>query len=564
MINIKTYKFNQESVEKIRKAKYGEKWPVVYIIRNNKEAYIGETTNAYMRVKQHLRNERKRKLKNITIISNEEFNKSVILDLEAFLIKYMSADGKYILQNGNNGLQFHNYFQMERYQIEFEDIWQQLKEKKFVKNNPILIENFDLFKYSPYKALTDDQYESIREILSELSINIKQDKKCTFLVNGEPGTGKTILAMYIIKLITEIKDKYTIIEEKDLNKDSEYKLELDELPDNLKIGIVIPTDNLRATIKKVFRKIDGLNPKMVLSPNEATKDTYDLLIVDEAHRLRRRKNLTQYETFDKNNEKFGLGKEGTELDWIRKCSKYQILFYDKNQTIKPTDVRRETFKEIANDKNNYVFNLYSQLRCKGGNDYIKYIKSIFSDNPPTKKINFCNKDYEFYLYDNVKEMTEAIKDKDRELGLCRNFAGYSWKWITKGKSLEEIKEKQLYDIEINGYKYIWNSTRKDFIHSDNAINEIGCIHTSQGYDLNYAGVILGNEIKYDKINKKIFIDKSQYFDTKGKSDIQDENELKKYILNIYTTMMTRGIKGTYIYACDKDLREYLAKYISKR
>ena len=151
-------------------------------------------------------------------------------------------------------------------------------------------------------------------------------------------------------------------------------------------------------------------------------------------------------------------------------------------------------------------------------------------------------------------MVNAIRSKDEEHGLCRVVAGYSWKWLSK-------KTKDRNDIFIDGYAYMWNSVNKDWVNSENAINEIGCIHTVQGYDLNYAGVILGNEIKYDPQTKSISIDKKNYFDLQGKTSLEDEGALKSYIINIYLTLLTRGIKGTYVYACDENLRNYLKKFI---
>ncbi|MGB5555456.1 MAG: DNA/RNA helicase domain-containing protein, partial [Flavobacteriaceae bacterium] len=93
------------------------------------------------------------------------------------------------------------------------------------------------------------------------------------------------------------------------------------------------------------------------------------------------------------------------------------------------------------------------------------------------------------------------------------------------------------------------------------VSEVGCIHTTQGYDLNYAGIIFGHEITYDKSKNEIVIIKDNYFDKNGKQAIEDPEELKQYILNIYKTIMLRGIKGTYIYVCDKNLREYFRRFI---
>lgn len=166
-------------------------------------------------------------------------------------------------------------------------------------------------------------------------------------------------------------------------------------------------------------------------------------------------------------------------------------------------------------------------------------------------------------------MVEDIRLKDKEYGLCRSVAGYAWPWISKGKRLPLHWNKKeiinnvnngIYDIEIDGYKYIWNSQATDWINSPNSANEIGSIHTTQGFDLNYTGLIIGNELKYDLKNKKFVVDRKSYYDAKGKADTTDD-ELLEYILNIYRTMMLRGMLGTYIYVCDPGLKEYLKKYI---
>lgn len=570
MANINTFDFNAGTPQVLKSKKFGTNWPIVYIINNNEEAYVGETTDASIRSNQHLANKARRRLNKISVIGDETFNKSSILDLESFLIKYMSADEKFKLQNGNGGLQNHNYYQKEMYEKKFKEIWIQLKSKGLVKNDLRVIENSDLFKYSPYKSLTIDQYMIVNDILSTLADDVKNNKKSTFLVNGGAGTGKTVLGIYLMKLLCEVQEDQLIIEEEQVEQDLNDIINLKDAVNNLKIGLVIPMENLRKTLKKVFRSIKGLSSNMVLSPNDVAKSNYDydLLIIDEAHRLRQRKNLTQYKEFDRNNKKFNLGNDGTELDWIMLKSKYQIFFYDENQSIKLTDVPKKRFEELSLLKNYHPYYLETQLRCmKGGNEYIDYVKALFSNNKPSRVVKF--KKYEFKIFDKVNEMVEFIKKKDSEVGLCRNVAGYSWSWKSKGKKLpmhisksdlDDIISNGLYDIEIDGYKYIWNTQASDWINSPNSVNEIGSIHTTQGFDLNYVGVIIGNELKYDKENEKIIVDRSNYFDIKGKAGTNDE-QLLEYIFNIYRTLCTRGILGTYLYICDENLREYFKKYV---
>lgn len=158
-------------------------------------------------------------------------------------------------------------------------------------------------------------------------------------------------------------------------------------------------------------------------------------------------------------------------------------------------------------------------------------------------------------------MVEEIKEKDKEVGLCRTVAGFAWSWNSKGAKAKYLKFTNVYDIEIDNYKYIWNTKTTDWVNSPNSINEIGSIHTIQGFDLNYAGVIIGNDLKYNKETKKMYVNRQSYYDKNGKNSASDA-ELLNYILNIYSTMCTRGMLGTYIYVCDEELKEYLSRYIN--
>ncbi|RZK11173.1 MAG: DUF2075 domain-containing protein, partial [Flavobacterium sp.] len=115
--------------------------------------------------------------------------------------------------------------------------------------------------------------------------------------------------------------------------------------------------------------------------------------------------------------------------------------------------------------------------------------------------------------------------------------------------------------EIEGLQFQWNQTDKDWINSPNAFLEIGCIHTTQGYDLNYTGVIFGKEITYNKATESIEIDPDLYYDKYGKQGVPNLDDLKAYVVNIYKTIMYRGIRGTFIYACNKELSEYFKQHI---
>lgn len=550
--SVNKYLFDKAYIHNIEEDFYTKNsYPIVYILYdlNTSIAYVGESTNALSRMINHLSHPDKRKLKYVYIISSKNFNKSAALDIESNLIKYMVADETFILLNGNAGIADHNYFQKDKYYEVFQNIWDNLKLQKVVTKNILQIDNSDLFKYSPYKSLTRDQHQAVKQYLKIL---FNQESSIVF-VEGSAGTGKTILAVYLIKLLLT---RFDLEDYEDLEGDSLEELELVQKIQegkDLSIGLVVPMVSLRKTIKEVFKNVKGLKSSMVLGASEVLKNHYDILIVDEAHRLKRRVGITNYRSHDNNNRALGLGNEGTELDWILRSSKHQLLFYDQAQSIRPSDVESDVFLSLKGLKDTKQIKLTSQLRAKGGVDYIKFIDDLLNNNITEKSTKFNDENYDLKIFTHLPKMISELQLKEDKFGLCRMMAGYGWKWVSKNSDEP--------DAIIDGIKLTWNRIPHDWINSTTELTEIGCIHTTQGYDLNYAGVILGNEIRYNKTLQDITVHKDSYYDAKGIVGVKDIEVLKEYIINIYKTLLYRGIKGVYIYICDDDLREYFQKYI---
>jgi DUF2075 family protein/DNA replication protein DnaC len=551
-IEISKYSFNKWSLKDLSNNLYIKNlWPVTYIItgEKSKEMYIGESTNAISRMGSHLSNPARNSLDSVCIISSDKFNKSAVLDIESNLIKYFAADGKYKLQNNNLGIANHNYYQKEEYSLLFRKLWAELGKEDLTVNNLDVIDNSDLFKYSPYKSLSEDQNRSVLKVLKLLT----EEDEGTIFIEGSAGTGKTILAVYIIKILKSELLDYQDLEDGALDSEVlDTMLRFKEKFQDPKVALVVPMTSLRKTLKKVFKNIKGLSTKMVIGPSDVAKSKFDLLIVDEAHRLRKRKNITNYKSFDDANKALGFSQNGNELDWVLKQSDSQIFFYDSDQSIKPSDVNKEDFDQIK--KNAFNLQLTSQMRVEGGVDYINFIDELLHCKIPNSNYKFESDNYELLIYESLELLIDDLRDKEVNLGLCRLVAGYSWEW--------KSKKEDTHDIEIDSLQLKWNSTNEDWINSPDAFNEVGCIHTTQGYDLNYVGIIFGNEIRYDPLKNRIFINAKEYYDRNGKAGIDDPAKLKEYIINIYKTLMLRGIKGTYLYVCDPDLREYFKNHIS--
>ena len=515
-----------------KKQKYGKEsylsnWPMLYILENGKQAYIGQSNHVINRMSQHYHSIDKRIFDKVHFIYSSKFNQSVTFDYESKLIQYIVADELYEVRNKNAGMADKEYYGKKEYDEKFHVLWRSLQRSKLVKHSLEELENSDLFKYSPFKELNNDQRAAVDKIMESL----KKEDNQTIVVNGMPGSGKTIVAIFLMKYL----------------KDS------DEFRDK-KIGFVVPQTSLRKTLKGIFKSIYGLKASDILSPSDVTKQNYDILLVDEAHRLHQYKNISYMGPFKACCERIGLTTESDELDWILHQCKCPILFYDEMQVVGPSGIDVQRFRrKMKKDQSKRLltyFNLLTQMRVRGGNDYISYVKELLSGTVKEKK-QFSN--YDLKIVTDFKEFNQIMYRKEKEVRLVRMAAGYAWDWISK-------KDKLLYDIEIQGIKKQWNHCTEGWVLSKEAIDEVGCIHSTQGYDLNYGFIIMGNEIGYDTDKKRIIIRPQEYFDQNGKKTA-DYGELLEYIQHIYYVLMTRGIQGTYLYICDPDLREYFSQYI---
>lgn len=552
MLSVVDYTYDKQGVTEMEVWGFCSNWPVTYVIYNDTHAYVGETLDAVRRTEQHLMEESFCQFTRICLISDRTFNKSVILDLESFLIKYMSADGTRELTNGNLGIVDHDYFYREAYEDEFHEVWNRLVELGLVSRSLIDIENSELFKYSPYKTLNSEQQRAAYEILEHLHRMNNPSKESMIIVNGGAGTGKTILAVYVLKLLVDMTSGslfWSSIEDSgDIRQLQRICVGLESIK---KIGFVVPMKQLRETMKDIFKSVDGLSEEMILAPKKVIEEYYDLLIVDEAHRLYRRHHLPGSNTtpvFDRINQQL-MGdaftkseNDLTELDWIIRSSRLQVLFYDEDQFIRAADIGRSRFESICAPKLSTSIRLTSQMRCHGGNGYYDYICKLLRGanvgSHDYRKID----NYKLRVYDSADELYTAIEymGSTHDRDLCRVTAGPGW-------TLNE-------DIVIDGSTYHWAGSKKG-----NSGRVLYSIHKTQGFDLSYAGVIFGKEIYYDEERGEVAVNKRELKDkfTKSKGD----EEMRNFILNIYVTLMTRGIDGTFVYAMDERLREYLRRFL---
>lgn len=563
-------------------------WPVVYALNNESDVYVGETGNALLRMLQHRKDPKKQHLTVARVLLDESFHRSACYDLEALLIQWFYADGTYNVLNANDGHRNEAYPGRDVFQERFREVFAEFRKRGMFTQTLEQIENSEFFKLSPFKSLVADQERAILDVLDTLFDDIESDRGASMVIAGHPGTGKTIVGISLVKTLKDIELSRGIGDSEQASPISDYfargypellKYLADgdaSSPRALRIGFVVPQQSLRESIGRVFDRTPGLSKSMVLTAFDVgqSAEKFDVLVVDEAHRLNQRANqpsgVLNAKFAEINRRLFKSDStDRTQLDWIREQSKFSILLLDPEQSVRPADLPPEVVGEVVGEAkaSHHFFPLATQMRVAAGSDYVGFIRNVLAGRETaTPDLG----DYEFGLFDDIRAMEAAIRKRDRKHGLSRLAAGYAWEWKSdpKKKALSGVPlAKRPYDIEIDGRRWRWNSAPKDWISSPNALEEFGSIHTLQGYDLNYAGIVIGPDLYFDTDQQRIRFDRASYFDKKGVENnpkrgiFYTDDDIERYVKNVYAVLLTRGIRGTFVYVCDDALREHLRQII---
>lgn len=382
-------------------------------------------------------------------------------------------------------------------------------------------------------TMIDDQ-KIVYENALYLAKNSSIENKNVLIVEGGPGTGKSVIAINLLVGITK------------LGLNSQY------VTKNAAPRAVFES-KLTNTLKKthISNMFTGSGSYI-----KSEKNIFDCLIVDEAHRL---------------NEKSGIFKNlgENQIKEIMEASKSSIFFIDEDQKVTWQDIGKkeeiEKWAKILNIKTK-TLKLESQFRCNGSDGYLSWLDNALQIKE-TANINLKDVNYDFKVFDSPTEMRDVIFEKNKINNKSRIVAGYCWEWVSK-------KNKNLNDIvlEENNFEMKWNleSDGNTWIISEKSVNEVGCIHTCQGLEVDYIGVIIGEDliirdgVVITQPNKRAKTDKSLN-GYKRDLKINKEESIKKadtIIKNTYRTLMTRGMKGCYIYCVDKETNNYFKKFFN--
>lgn len=379
---------------------------------------------------------------------------------------------------------------------------------------------------TPVFDLLDEQAVCFDMCVRTILQCLKDRKKRTILIQGGPGTGKSVLAVNLLMHFITCACNAAYVTKNKAPREAFLSILSKNKAENI------------AEIGQLFRSPFGLS--------KVPANSYDCLIVDEAHRLVKKM----------------YGDWGGE-NQVKECinaSLLTIFMLDEDQAVTTKDIgSTEEIKRWCQELGSGIVmreetKLTSQFRCNGSDAYIQFVDNLLQRNEENVPISLSELNYDFRVFDDPCQMREALREKNAINNKARMVAGYCYDWNVKNGRGD-------IDIELpGGFQAKWNLSRVWAINPK-SFDEVGCIHTAQGLEFDYVGVLIGKDLTYDKVTGRVVTDKSAISQDDNSSGIRtaSDADARRLILNTYKTLLTRGQKGCYVYCEDDSLREYFKK-----
>jgi len=381
-------------------------------------------------------------------------------------------------------------------------------------------------------SLLNDQIFAKNAILDKIKKAEKSNEKNVVIVKGGPGTGKTVIALNILAEMAS-KGKSVFFSSKS-----------------------------KPLIEAIRHKVDQKNAKLLFQnltpfiPARIKENQIDILIVDEAHRIGKTSNNQYTRPSDRT--------DMPQIEQLIRCAKTSIFFIDDKQVIRFLEVgNTELIKDAAKKYGCVVkeVELVSQFRCGGSENYLDWLESVLGHSDRKILFNSKKENFDFQILDSPEKLYEMIKQKDGEVGKsARLTAGFCWDW---SKTLD-FNGELVKDVRIGDFAMPWETHDKirppmgyvrwyEWAYKPEGIKQIGCIYTAQGFEFDYIGVIVGPDLKYDKEHDCLVGDPEG---TRDPVLQRSTGRFDEYVKNIYRVLMSRGLKGCYVYFVDKDTEKY--------
>ena len=417
------------------------------------------------------------------------------------------------------------------------DVLKKVEESKYRPSKKLMDHVGNIIKGKSEYILLDEQLVVYDKVLSCAKKGFHDKQKAAIIVKGGPGTGKSVIAINLMA---------------------------DLLLDGYNAHYATGSRAFTTTLRKIIGIRGSAQFKYFNSYTQADQNAIDVLIADEAHRIRK----TSNSRFTKKDKRSDL----SQIKELSSVSKVSVFFIDDDQVVRPDEIGSvEYIKENAEKEGYKVseYELEAQFRCNGSDAFVNWVNNTLNIKRTANVIWDQHEEFDFKIFESPQKLENAIRQKVKEGFTGRVTAGFCWDW-------SDPKEKDgtlIDDVIIGDYKRPWDAkpgARKLasgippaslWAYDPNGINQVGCIYTAQGFEFDYVGVIFGEDLVYD-------FDKQTWQGNKENSSDgvvkRSKEKFTDLVKNTYRVLLSRGMKGCYVYFMNKDTERFFKSRIEKR
>ncbi|MBV9925688.1 MAG: DUF2075 domain-containing protein [Acidobacteria bacterium] len=409
-----------------------------------------------------------------------------------------------------------------------QEVMKTVLRSKYKASKKLLEHTSRIIKSQKVYVLLDEQQVVFNSVLHQAAKSFHEKNKVVVLIKGGPGTGKSVIAM---NLVAELCAQ---------NYNAQHAT-----------GSRAFTEN----IKKVVGNRAGVQFKYFNSYPTAGRDEIDVLVLDEAHRLR----PSSHNRFTPRSARSEL----SQTEELIHAAKVSVFFIDDLQVVRPGEVGSSELIRAAASKAGAAlreYELEAQFRCNGSDGFINWVDNTLGIRRTANTLWDTNDPFEFRIAESVQELERSIRERQQEGFSARLAAGFCWPW-----SYPDGQGRLPNDVTVGGWSMPWNARpdsrklakgipKSHYWASDpNGIDQVGCVYTAQGFEFDYVGVIFGLDLRYDPKGGTWVGDKTQSHDAVVK---KSKELFVPLVKNTYRVLLTRGMKGCYVYFMDEATRNF--------
>jgi DUF2075 family protein len=414
-------------------------------------------------------------------------------------------------------------------------VLKRIEESKYRPSKKLMDHVGNVIKGIPEYILLDEQQIVYDSVISCAKSGFHDKQKTVLVIKGGPGTGKSVIAINLMA---------------------------DLLLQHYNAQYVTGSRAFTETLKRIVKSRGAAQFKYFNSYTEAQENEIDVLIADEAHRIRQ----TSFNRFTPKEKRSNI----PQIEELIRASKVAVFFIDDDQIVRPGEIGSVKYiKEYSNQNNCKLFEyeLEAQFRCNGSDAFVNWVNNTLGIKRTANVIWDQHEAFDLQIFDSPQKLEEAIREKVEKGNTGRMMAGFCWPW-----SNPDSEGNLRNDVQIGDYQRPWNAKPESRIlaagipksnlwaYESNGIEQIGCVYTAQGFEFDYAGIIFGKDLFYD-------FDKQQWIGNPAASADGTVKRAKgnftELVKNTYRVLLSRGMKGCYIYFMDKDTERFFKSRIEK-